>query len=158
MLLASADDAKAAVEDSEVRVKAHSNSEIEFPVIRMAIEPVAIVNVSVAGGGNCHGLGSLVDGVVIKAGEHGGSSRFVGRFVAKALCHGRGGSIDEVEARLAGPISRVAIFSSSEGFCGGAPEVIDHWFRLKAATDPREGSVAILDRPGQGRPRCRCLR
>ena len=108
-----------------MRVKSHSNAEIEFPVIRIAIEPVAIVNVSVAGGGDRYGLGRLVDGVVIKAGEHGGSSRFVGRFEVKALCRGRGGSIDEVEARLAGPISWVAIFSSPEGSCGGAPEVID---------------------------------
>ena len=59
-------------------------------------------------------------------------------------------SIDEVEARLAGPISRLAIFSSSERFCERASEAIDHWIRLEAVIDTRGGSVAILDRPGQG--------
>ena len=65
VLFAIADDAETAIHDAQVRVDRHSDAKVEFAVVLVAIEPVAVVDIAVARCGHCHGLGGLVDRVVV---------------------------------------------------------------------------------------------
>src|SRR6476646_10056268 len=78
VLLAVAHDAQAAVEDAEVRVQRGADAEVELAVVLVAVEPVAVVGVAVAGRGLRDRLRRLVDRVVVELAEHRASSRTVG--------------------------------------------------------------------------------
>jgi hypothetical protein len=70
VLLAVAHDREAAVQDSAVGIQAHPHGEVELPVVRVAVEPVAVVDVAVARRRVGDRLGDLVDRVVVESGEH----------------------------------------------------------------------------------------
>ncbi len=70
VLLPIPDDAEAAIQDPTVGVEPHAYGEVELAVLSVAVEPVAVVDVTVAGGGVSDRLGRLVDRIVIESGEH----------------------------------------------------------------------------------------
>src|SRR4029078_2516803 len=79
VLLAVAHDAQAAVEDAEVRVQRGADAEVELAVVLVAVGPVAVVGVPVAGRGLRDRLRRLVDRVVVELAEHRAYSRTVGQ-------------------------------------------------------------------------------
>src|SRR5262245_13430552 len=70
VLLAVAHDREAAVHDAEVRIDGGADPEVVLAVLGVAVEPVAVVGVAVAGGGLRDRLGRLMDRVVVEAREH----------------------------------------------------------------------------------------
>ena len=72
VLYAVDDHAQAAVSDSEVRVVGGSDPEEPVGVGRVAVKPIALVYVLVAGRRGGDGVRGLVDGVVVEPREHGG--------------------------------------------------------------------------------------
>ena len=84
VLLSVAHDAEAAVEDAEVRVQRGADAEVELAVVLIAVEPVAVVGVAIAGGGRRDRLRRLVDRVVVEFAEHCASPvvRLVGSVTA----------------------------------------------------------------------------
>ena len=69
---------RAAVEDAEVRVQRGADAEVELAVVLVAVEPVAVVGVAVAGRGLRDRLRRLVDRVVVELAQHGASYHWIG--------------------------------------------------------------------------------
>src|SRR5437879_2700562 len=73
VLFAVAHDAQPTVEDPEVRIQRGADPEVELAVVLIAVEPVAVVRIPVAGGRLRDRLRRLVDRIVVELAQHGSS-------------------------------------------------------------------------------------
>ena len=93
-------DAEGGVDDATHRVVAHGGAEVEVAVLLVAVEPVAVVVVRVAGGGVGDGIGTRVDRVVVERAQHrsdvlGGSDEDLALGVAgQQVGEGRGHTVE----------------------------------------------------------------
>ena len=78
-----------AVEDSQIRVAAGPYAEVEAPILRIGVIPIAVVNVVVAGGDLCNRLGCLVNRIIIEFGQHGAPPEWVAMSMAQAVSHNK---------------------------------------------------------------------